>query len=264
VQGYDQDGLPNAAQQQELHRRLAPMLKDSIRLVRTEAAKILTRIPITQFTDVERREFEAALAELRTGMQAVNDDAGPHMVEGTIYFNQGRLPQAREEFKLAIRLARNQLQAGQARMQLATIEHESQNNADAERLFREVIALEPRYPDAHYQLGLLLAETESRLAEAAVELGQAAKLAPTNSRWQYNYGLASQQLGRTGDAEMALLQACQLEPRNADYLYALALLYFELQDWKNAQVWAERLVQVDPNQQYQQFLRAVMQRGARP
>ncbi len=147
-------------------------------------------------------------------------------------------------------------------MQLAVIEHDAGNNAAAEKLYREVIALEPRFDQAHYELGLLLAEDQKRLPEAAKQLGEATKLAPLNARAFYNYGIALQQLGDTVKAEEALYKAYQLEPTSTEYLYALAILYAQTQDWKNALACAEKLVAMD--RQYERFYRQLMQQSQQP
>ncbi|MBS0210731.1 MAG: tetratricopeptide repeat protein [Planctomycetes bacterium] len=265
VQTFDMAGATSPEQQAELRRRLMPLLGDPIRLVRTEAAKVLTHVQRGQMTADQARQLDAALAELRAGLQATNDDAGPHMIEATVYFNQGQLEKARDEYKLAIMLARNGLQAGQSRMQLATVEHALGNNAEAERLFREVIKIEPRYSEAWYNLGLVIAENESRLSDATEALRQAAQLSPNVGRVQYNLGLALQKLGRTGEAEQALTRACTLEPQVSAYLYATAVLYAQLEKWREAAIYAKRLLDLEPRPEYQQLFRMIQQRaGGRP
>jgi tetratricopeptide (TPR) repeat protein len=126
------------------------------------------------------------------------------------------------------------------------LEHEQGNNAEAERLYREVTEQEPKWEQGFFSLGLLLAEDENRLADAATALGKAAELAPTNARMQYNYGLALQRLGKPAEAEKYLLAADKLAPDTFDFLNALAILLTQQRKWDEALRYAERLARIDP------------------
>ncbi len=109
--------------------------------------------------------------------------------------------------------------------------------------------------ETHYSLGLLLAENEKRLQEAAETLLSAARLMPGNARVHYNLGLARQKLGQTKPAEEALMAACRLAPREPDYVNALAVYYSQQGDWPKALVCAEQLVRLEPgNRAYRSLL----------
>ena len=58
-------------------------------------------------------------------------------------------------------------------------------------------------------LGLLLAEDEAKLAEAAEHLKQAAELMPENARVWYNLGLALQKLKRYEEGATALKRSAR-------------------------------------------------------
>ena len=90
-----------------------PLLNDPIRLVRTEAARTLSVVPLREFARAERERFEAVLAEWRAGLQETNDDAGAHLAYGLVDANLGQVPQAREEYRTAIRLHPTPIQAVQ-------------------------------------------------------------------------------------------------------------------------------------------------------
>ncbi|HEX4131239.1 MAG TPA: multiheme c-type cytochrome [Pirellulales bacterium] len=261
VDAFDTGGALDEAQQTQLRKLLVPLLDDPVRLVRTEAAKILSHIPISQFTKPQRERYDAVLAELRTGLEATADDAGPHMILGMIDFKHGQFDAAREQYRLAMKLERNPVQAVQARMQLATVERDAGNNAAVEKLYREVIAIRPQFAQAYYDLGLLLAEDEKRLPEVAEMLGQAAKLAPDDARAQYNYGLALQKNGDAARAERALYAAWKLAPASTEYLYALTVLYAQQDDWSNALACAEQLAKMDASYRgfYSQIMRQAQQ-----
>jgi predicted CXXCH cytochrome family protein len=243
-------------------RLLMPMLDDPIRLVRTEAARILTQVPSQQFSAAQWSRFKQVLEVWREGLQEVIDDAGSHIALGLAAANQGDIAEARKQYRKAIELHPNPLQAVQARMQLARLENQQGNNAAAEKLYRELIAVEPKWHEGHYQLGLLLAESDNRLADAAEALAKAVELRPNHARMQYNYGLALQKLGKLSAAEEHLREAAKLEPASADYPLALTLLLAEQRKWPQAIEVARQLVQRHP--QYAELLQRLEQQSKRP
>ncbi|HEX4148917.1 MAG TPA: HEAT repeat domain-containing protein, partial [Pirellulales bacterium] len=246
IRQVDQDRQVDERASERLRRLLVPLLDDKVRLVRTEAARTLTVVPMREFTKAERARFDVVLAEWRAGLQETIDDAGAHLAYGLVDANLGQTSQAREEYLTAIRLHPTPIQAVQARVQLAMLEHEQGHNAEAEKLYREVIEQEPKWEQGFFSLGLLLAEDANRLTEATEALGKAAELAPTNARMQYNYGLALQRLGKPADAEKCLLAADKLAPDTFDFMNALAILFAQQRKWDQALRYAERLARIDP------------------
>jgi tetratricopeptide (TPR) repeat protein len=130
--------------------------------------------------------------------------------------------------------------------------------------WREVIALMPRYPEAHYELGVLLertgqvteAETQLRLAlelsgddypdalnalghvltgqnrlpEAVVNYERAVKLKPSFPDALVNLGVALDRLGKKAEAKTRLEAALRLSPTNAEAAVALGQLLNEKGD----------------------------------
>jgi tetratricopeptide (TPR) repeat protein len=266
---------------QELARWLMPKLRDPVRAVRTEAARILSVLPPSEFDPPQQTAFDAALAEFITAQHAVAEQPAAHVTLGIIDSNRQHALQeeslrqmeagadraavaplvaaarsfaerVEEEDQTALRIDATCIPA---RVNLAMLLNEQGRNAAAEKQFRTVIRLNPRIAEVYYSLGLLLAEDEKRLDEAAKILGQAAELAPNNARIHYNRGLALQKLGRPAEAERELRWALELAPRTPDFLHAMAILYVQQQRWPEAAAYAERLVRVSPEQpQFQQLL----------
>ena len=220
-----------------------PKLLDPVRAVRTEAARILSRLPPSEFDAGQRAAFDAALAEFtppstpwpssrpptspwasstpivsmpcrKTGRQGTPRRSSPGPLE--------------EEDRTALRIERT---AFRRCGNLAMLLNEQGRNAEAEKQFRKVIELNAKIAEVYYSLGLLLAENEKRLAEAAKFLGQAAEMAPKNARIRYNYALALQKLGRPAEAEREFGPALGSRPADArfpqcagDTLYSAAAL----------------------------------------
>jgi tetratricopeptide (TPR) repeat protein len=144
----------------------------------------------------------------------------------------------------------------------------SGRNAAAVEQLRKVIEHEPDYSQAHYSLGLLLAEDKDQLAEAAAELAEAVRLEPGNAKMRYNYGLVLQHLGKPAEAAEQLIAANRLSPRNPDTLFALAVLFMQQKKYDAAGQCANQLNSMYPNiPRFQnlltqlQHLRAVEKQG---
>ncbi len=262
----------------EMARLLGPLLRDPVRAVRTEAARALARVPASHIPGMHREAFQKALDEYMQGLECQSDQAAAHFSMALVYDGQGEPMKAVEAYETALRLdprlllARNNLgrlygqiqrydsaekqyRAGiainpdfvQIRDNLARLYYGQGRLVEAEAEFRKIIELEPEIAEVHYALGLLLAEDESRLEEAARALSEAARLAPGNGRVRYNYGLALQKLGRPDQAESELTAASRLEPAAEDYVHALYVLYSQQGRWEEAVEAARRLVAIRPD-----------------
>jgi predicted CXXCH cytochrome family protein len=229
-----------------LRTALLPKLNDPIRLVRTDAARELSAVPADRFQPDDWKKLQTVLAEWREGLKETSDDAGSHLALGLVDSNLGQIDEARRQYRLAIELHPTPLQAIQGRVQLGQLENAQGNTAEAEKLFRQVVKLEPKWDEGHYSLGLLLAESEGRLPEAAESLAKAVALSPRHPRMQYNLGLALEKLGKPAEAENHLRRAAELDPTSPDCLYALVTVLIERRQWKDATDAADRLEQLDP------------------
>jgi tetratricopeptide (TPR) repeat protein len=244
----------------ELYQRLAPMLDDPVRAVRTEAARLLSVVPRTEFSQKDAEAFDAALEEYLENQEFLGDQPAAHLNMGVVYTNLRRLDQAERAYQTALRL---DPQFVPAMINFAMLCDQQGRKGEAEQQFRKVIELEPELADAHYSLGLLLAENEQRLEEASGFLAEAARLAPKNPRIHYNYGLALQKLGRADEAEKALIAALKLSPASTEFLHALAILYAQQKQWGPARSCAEQLIRLEPRNPQWQALLELIQREAK-
>lgn len=236
----------------QLKQRAAPALTDPLRAVRIEAARVMSVVPRMYLDDDEVAAFDAALAEFFTGQNELADQAGAHLTMGAVYGNLGQLSKAAEEYQTAIRIDNTFVPA---RINLALLYNYQGKNAEAEKLLREAIEYAPEMPEAHYYLGLLLAEDANRLAEAADSLAEAAKYSPRHPRIRYNYALALQHLGKLDEAATQFAEALEVDPTNADLYQALITLYAQQRRWDQAVRYAEQLARQFPHEpEYQQQL----------
>ena len=245
----------------ECYDMLAPMLEDPIRAVRTETARVLSRMPPRVFSDKDRPAFKAALDEYNAGLKYLDDQPGAHLQMGILHENLGRTKAARQEYQAAIRIDPRFFQARANLAMLCGVQGET---ATAVKQFREAIrlqrealaelkqyALDPTeitwsLANTHYSLGLLLAEDDKRYAEAAEELDQATRLAPYNPRMHYNYGLILQRLQKEDEAERHFLIAHKIAPNTFEYLNGLVHFYVQQKLWTRAEAYAQAFSKQHP------------------
>ena len=220
----------------------APLLRDPIRAVRVQAARVLASVPVNLFKRDQRRDLDAALNEYRDGLLAVADMPSTHLNLGVLETDLGRIDLAEQAYRRALSMDPYFVPA---RQNLATIYNQMGRNADAERELREGTRQAPDQGELHYSLGLLLAE-EGRLDEAARSLREAARLLPHRARINHNLGLALQRLGRMAEAERALLAATRTDSEDPENAFALAALYAGERRWKDALPYAERFAALSP------------------
>jgi len=219
--------------------------------------------------DAVKHKFDMVMEEYVAGQQELSDQAAAHVNLSMVYQNLGRhhaetaaarmrmYDRAEQELRTAIRIdsgsvpARNNL--AMLLDELARLAMMNRNPAEADRLkaeaaeqFREILRREPDLVDAHYSLGLLLAEKKEQLEEAVKHLGEAARLAPERTRIRYNYALALQELGRLEDAAAEFMKVHAADPTQPDGMYALAILYIKSDQWSKAGTTLDTLLKMRP------------------
>jgi tetratricopeptide (TPR) repeat protein len=236
---------------------LAPLLSDSTRLVRTEAARALALTGAGRLQGDERTAFRAALQECMGAIKVDNDRAAGHMSLGILYENLGETRQAEEAYQTALRVEpgsigprtnlaalydRHFQEARERAMQLA----QQGNRAAAEQEMVPVYDLPPRIEQLRdEELGLLERD---------------ALLAPDNAPIQGRIGLARYLAGWRKEAETALRNAMLLEPRNPEHLFRLAIYYKDSGRAADAIPLVNRLLELRPeSRQFQQFATELQQ-----
>jgi tetratricopeptide (TPR) repeat protein len=275
-----------------LMERLGPLLEDPLQGVRTEAARVLCIVPPrlrmgedNEFID----SFHTAFKEYVESQYAAADQSSAHMNLGIVHramadptirtardrlavMSQISPPEASErlqqeyaaavqsatqsaydEYHIGIRLDPDQVNI---RFNLAMLCNDRNEKEEAERHLREVIRIDAGIVDAHYALGLLIAEDMERMPDAEACFAEAARMLPEAlasahtspdtegavhspglthgptlfdfsdaPRIYYNYGLSLQHQERWEDAEGPLLQALELQPGSTEFVQTLGILY---------------------------------------
>jgi len=239
---------------------LLPPLSDPVRLVRTEAARVLSTAPIDSLTRDKREEMAAALEDFRRGLMVANDRAASHMTWGIVEESLGNDQQAVEAYETAIRV---EPRFAGPRSNLAAVYDRLAEAADARA--RQAALLRQT------QSGLRAAEDAQQCRQKAKDLRRAelaclerdARLVPDSAAIQYRYGMLLYLHRRLEDAEQALLRANRLEPNNPQFLLGITLFYQEVKDFEKALPLAEELARLRPaDPVYQQVLRDIRRQAA--
>ena len=121
----------------------------------------------------------------------------------------------------------------QQAFQLALQRHQQAKFAEAEQLYRQLLAAAPNHPDVLHLLGLL--KYQSGAAAEAVELiRRAIAINPNADAYYSNLGLALVALGRADEAIAAYQKALVLKPQSVVTLVNLAIALHDKGDLESA------------------------------
>jgi tetratricopeptide (TPR) repeat protein len=229
-------------EQEKKYSLLAPLLKDPVLALRTEAARALTEVPAGLFDQNDLPDFKKALDEYKERQESIADRPESHLNLGIMYENIGENDKAEASYKNGIRLVNDFMPV---RFNLANFYNRIGRNWEAEQEFREIIRIEPENGDAYYSLGLLQAEI-SKLDEAADSLAMAVKLIPDRARVHYNYSLVLRHLGRNSDALSVMLRAYEMDPDDPGIVQAITIFYIQGKQLSKASFFAEKLIEILP------------------
>lgn len=252
-------GNLQGAPPETLIKLLPPLLTDPVRLVRTEAARVLAATPLSALDGVQRQAFRAAAEEFKTGVLVNNDRAGAWMVLGIFDENLGEEEQAAEKYRTGIRVEPS---ATGLRSNLAAL-YERWAERD-ERLAQQQIYQRNR--DEAVKTLERAAEHRAKIDQLRQEelqlMARDARLAPDNGPVQYRYGLSLYLQGQVQEAEAALRRAVELAPNTPEFLLGLTLLYQKLEKWPEATTHAHRLVDLRPDDPtYRQLADEIRRQG---
>ncbi len=239
--------------------KVAPLLErlnDPVRAVRIAAAEALVDVPENLIPDSLADAFSRANSEYQTSMLVNADFPSGRMRMALDQHRRGNLNKAAEDYLAALEIDNGY---NAARMNLAQLYYGQGKLSDTEKLYRTVIEREPEASDAHYSLGLLMAE-QGDYEQATLSL-EAAAIGGNNPRAWYNLAVLNQQSGKSLEAEKAYLAALQLTPGNTEFINGLVSLYGQQQRWSKALQLIDRaLVNDSTNPSLQQLKRAITQR----
>ena len=235
--------LPAMSQDQRLALCL-PLLTDSVRSVRMEAARNLAMLPGEMIPKDAEESFTRATQELQETLLYSADFAEARMNLGSLASYQDNEQEAEKQYLKALKIDPYFFQA---RRNLAIIYAKEGKPEKAEEQLRLGLTLEPEQFQLHYSLGLLLAE-QKKYQQAVDSLLLAARGMSSNARLFYNLGLLQSFLKDKEGADKSLQRAVMLEPENLSYLSALLRWQLTgLQNFQGALATAKQILRLAPN-----------------
>lgn len=258
------DGASGTKLTAPLVKDLLPLLADKTRLVRTEAGRVMARLPADRRSDLlsgqERQALLARILEFGVHLQAENDRSGAHMALGALYETLGDFAEAEAAYRTAMFVEPRTVGP---RTNLAALFDRYAEQAEAE-------AQQASQTGQSELVERAVAQTQRRREEATklrreelAFLARDAALAPKNADVQYRYGMSLYLHHQEAEAEAALRAAEKLTPQSTSPVLALALLYQKQMRWKEALNCAERVVKLSPRDaSYQRLLEEI--KGQKP
>jgi tetratricopeptide (TPR) repeat protein len=178
-------------------------------------------------------EFNKSVTELETVLRLAPNDYDVTYTLGLAHLKQHELPPAKQIYdRMLAQLGdRPQLHIlfGRAYRETAFL-------SEAIEEFRKAIALDPKFPRAHYYLGLtyLLKEGASRLADAADEFNLELKQHPDQFFANYYLGIVNL-IERNWEPAISFLEkASQIQPQNPDPYFHLGQAYLSVGKYARA------------------------------
>jgi tetratricopeptide (TPR) repeat protein len=212
---------------------IRPLLNDPVRLVRLDAAWVLsTELPENSAIRKELDAYLAVSADQPTGRLRIAQDL----------FNRGRAAEAEAPLRKAADWDPNSAGIYDA---LGIVLNETGKPAEAAAALWRAAQLNPADAQPAFNAALAFAGA-GRLPDAELALRETLRRDPRHDRAQYNLGLLFNQTGRVTEAVAAIEAAEKLAPRVADYPYARATILFQRGDRDGARAAARRALEIDP------------------
>jgi len=124
--------------------------------------------------------------------------------------------------------------------------HTAGQLSQAEQIYRQVLAAQPRNPDALHLLGVI-AHQAGRHDVAVKFIEQAISIHPNNPAYHNNLGEAYRNLNRIDDAGVAYRKAIELAPNSADSWSNLSIVLLLQNRVDDAIEAARRAISINPN-----------------
>ena len=236
--------------------RLAyPLLNDTIRTVRVEAARILAPVPAQGLTLTQQKLIDQIVQEYIQAELFNADRPEAHLNLGVLYAGRGLFDDAEASYRAALRIDPANVQA---HVNLADLFRLQGREDEGERLLRQMLEVSPDAADGHHALGLLLVRRGS-IDEAVEYLAAASNSQPGNERFGYIYGVALNSIGDSSNALLMLERSLGHNPNSRNLLMALATINRDNGSLNAALRYTEDLLALSPQDPSVIQLRAQLQ-----
>ena len=174
---------------------------------------------------------------------ATKENVAMDLNSAVILFQNREFEKAQSILK---KLLKNKKPPAMAWFVSAIIHSQKRELVAAVSAFENAIQIQPNYPDAHNNLGVVLEmlnKTDSALKHYKTAMEQKNNYASA----QFNYANLNHMLGDTETAEKFYLMALQSDPLYIKALNNLGLLYQQQNKLENSQKYFEKALKISPN-----------------
>ena len=274
AEGYQRLGKVYLAQSDHLR---AINVLESAQRYRPDSPDLLTDLAIAYFS---ARQYEKALVPAAKVLTIAPENAGAHQMLGKTYFMLGDMGKSISELEIAAKLTPEDIDVAYT-LGIAYLRNRQPDEAkqrynalirvlgeqpqlhviigrayrqsgllqDAAEEFRKAIALDPRFPRAHYYLGMtyLLDEDQKKLAEALAEFKIEVSANPDEFLGNYYLGVVYN-FQRQWELALPVLQkASAIQPDNPDPYFQLGQTYQELNNHQLAIEVLKKAIALNPD-----------------
>lgn len=190
----------------------------------------------------------------RRAMRQAPEDKSFILQLANIYFGQGRFDLAEQQFRNALVVDPDNIEA--MRRLALTLQNKGEGAEEAEDLVKRVVELTPDDVQAWLQLGALFANERHRYEDAESAFSKALELAPDTASALHNYGLLKRFQGELDEAVQYLTRACEIYPNESDFAFSLGSCFLYLEDAETALEWFNRAVEIKPQNNAAQVYKA--------
>lgn len=219
------------------------LLSDEMRAVRVAAVTVLGNAPTADLLGEQRRNFDAALEDLRAYVAANADMAEAQNAYGLFLMGQRQADEAEAALRRAISLDPS---LGGAQANLAELYRAIGQIEKSEKTYAEAIEISPDDPLLRYGHALSLVRAK-KMAGAIEELEASVRLAPAIAQYRTTLGIALDSTGRTDEAFEVLGQALANNSADANLLGAAIQFGLKLRRYSETVLLAEKLLGLEPN-----------------
>jgi tetratricopeptide (TPR) repeat protein len=234
-------GAWRPASSAQLVAAVAPLLDDTVRAVRVEAARRMAPHGAA-LEDPMKASFARAVAEYEAVQRGQLDRPESWLNLGNLHAARGETGAAEAAYREA---AKRDPRFVPAYVNLVDLKREQRLEAEAESILRDGLRVVPDAAALREALGLALVR-QGRKPAAMAEFAAASKAAPTEARYAYLHALALHDAGRTAEAIRLLAGAAQ-RSGDRDVLLALAQYRSEGGDERGARAALEALAAINPD-----------------
>ncbi len=221
----------------------APLADDPVRAVRVESGRVLAGVGDKDLDTAQRGARDRAFDEYVRSQKEVAERPESHYDLAIVYAQRGSVDEAVAEFRHAISL---QPDFVPAYVNLADLYRALNRESDVSATLAEGLKEVPGDGGLLHAQGLALTRA-GRTDEALGKFEQACAAQPRNARYAYVYGVALHSAGQKEKAMKVLRRSLETSPYDPETLGALASFARDDGQRGDAQVYAKRLLELDPD-----------------